>query len=191
MNAGGTDLRRRMPFIVLGAILVVGVIIGVIVSLVGARTTAPEQTSGPDPEPTLSPRSGTPMPVQAGVLGESTEITGLYGNGSILVNRATWHTTGDIPPTEGRQYLTLEFEVETREGLIVLQKEMFTAYEADETEHVPTIGSGEPNDLGNTEVTPGSPVTFTVSFDLQPGATTVIMADEGYNSLVVYEVPGP
>ncbi len=193
MNEGdGIDLRRRMPFIVLGAALVIGLIIGAVVWFVQSRPDpARTETGNNAPETSLTPRTGTPAPVQAGVLGQPTEIVGLYGTGSVVVNRATWHTTGDIVPAAGRQYLTVEFEVTAQGGAIALQKEMFTAYEANKTEHVPTIGAGENNDLGNIEAVPGTPAQFTVSFDLPPGATTVILTDEGFNPLVVYEVPGP
>ncbi len=165
----------------LGAALVIGLIIGAVVWFVQSRPDPARTETGNNapPETSLTPTHRHPGAVQAGVLGQPTEIVGLYGTGSVVVNRATWHTTGDIVPAAGRQYLTVEFEVTAQGGAIALQKEMFTAYEANKTEHVPTIGAGENNDLGNIEaVPPGTPAQFTVSFDLPPGATTVILTDE-------------
>lgn len=188
--------RSRIPNIVAiagAALLVLGVLGGLLLWRFSGGTTTERPQEGPEASPTstLTPRSGTPAPVQEVKVGQRVQIQGLYGKGSVMVTRAEWSDKGDLPPGAGRKYLNLELRYDASEGLLQLSKNQFAAYDLAKKEYLPGIGSGK-DPLPDTEVKPGQPpVTGWVSIELPPDQTLFVISDEGINPLVIVDLPKP
>lgn len=187
--------RSPIPTIVAvagAALLVLGVLGGLLLWRFSGGTTT-ERQEGPkaSPSSTLTPRSGTPAPVQEVKVGQRAAIEGLYGKGSVIVTRAEWSDKGDLPPGAGKRYLNLELRYDCTEGLLQLSKNQYAAYDLAKKEYLPGIGAGK-DPLPDTEVKPGqAPVTGWISIELPPGRTLFVISDEGINPLVIVDLPKP
>lgn len=188
--------RPKIPTVVAAAgaaVLVIGVLAGLLLWRFSGGSL-PGQTEGPgDPTPssTLTPRTGTPAPVQEAKVGQRTPILGLYGRGTVTVTRAEWSDSGDLPPGAGRKYLNVELRYDCTEGVLQLSKNQYAAYDLAKKEYLPGIGSGK-DPLPDAEVQPGQPpTTGWISIELPPGQTLFVVSDEGINPLVIVDLPKP
>ncbi|GAB3711695.1 hypothetical protein GCM10028815_27190 [Mariniluteicoccus flavus] len=184
--------RGKIPTIVAAAgaaLIVIGVLVGLLLWRFSGGST--ERLEGPEatPTPTLTPRSGTPAPVQEVKVGQRTNIVGLYGKGSVMITRTEWSDKGDLPPGEGKRYLNVELRYDCSEGILTLSKNQYAAYDLAKKEYLPGIGSGK-DPIPDGEVRPGQqPVTGWVSIEMPPGQTLFVVSDEGINPLVIVDIP--
>jgi hypothetical protein len=183
--------RYPLPLLILGGVLAVALVVGLFLAI---RITlgAPATRDVPDGHPgtTLTPRSGTPAPLQMAKPGDRVQVEGLYGTGSILVMRAEWSDTGDLPPSEGRMYLNVELRYDVARGAMFVHPNYFTAYDQAQNEYYPGIGSGKPQ-LPPQELKEGQSTTGWVSIELPPEQSFFVITDEGINPLVMVEIPKP
>lgn len=186
--------RYPLPLLILGAVLVVAILAGVflVIRINLDDSGAPDPAAVPigEPQMTLTPRTGTPAPLQMARPGQRVRVEGLYGNGSVMVTRAEWSDTGDLPPGQGRMYLNVELRYDVAEGSLFLHPNHYTAYDAAQTEYYPGIGSGKAQ-LPAQELKAGQSATGWVSIELPPGPTFFVITDEGINPLVMVEIPPP
>lgn len=184
--------RYPLPLLILGGLLVAALLIGVFV-LVRLSLGEPAGREAADPgEPgiTLTPRTGTPAPLQLASPGERVQVEGLYGRGSVMVARAEWSDTGDLPPSEGRRYLNLELRYDVADGSMFVHPNYYAAYDEAKNEYYPGIGSGKPQ-LPQQEIKAGRSATGWVSIELPPGQSFFVISDEGINPLLMVEIPAP
>lgn len=185
--------RYPLPLLILGAILVVAIVVGGFLLIrINLTDRATPELGTPTAEPgmTLTPRTGTPAPLQTTRPGERVRVEGLYGNGSVMVTRAEWSGSGDLPPGQGRMYLNVEVRYDVAQGSMFINPNFYTAYDTARTEYYPGIGSGKPP-LPTQELKAGQSATGWISIELPPGETFFVITDEGINPLVMVEIPPP
>lgn len=179
------------PLIILGMVLAIALVIGGFVWLrLSLGDPASRGQAGPEPLTTLAPRQGTPAPLQTAQIGERVQIEGLYGQGSFLVIRHEWSTKGDLPTSQGRQYLNLEVRYDASAGSLFIKPDFFAAYDVNKNEYLSGIGSGK-DPIRPQELKAGQSATGWVSIELPPGPSFFVLSDEGINPLVLVQIPGP
>lgn len=184
--------RFPVPLLVLGGVLVLALLVGGFIFLrvqLGDPSTRGPARPG-DPLTTLTPRSGTPAPLQTAVVGERVQVEGLYGKGTVMVVRSEWSDQGDLAPSHGRQYLNLEVRYDVAEGSMFVHPNFYAVWDSAKIEYYPGIGSGKVQ-LGQQEIRAGRSVTGWVSIELPPGQSFFLISDEGINPLVLVEIPAP
>lgn len=180
-----------MPLVVLGvAILVALLVAGFIWLRIVLGDPASRDESGPEPLTTLAPRAGTPAPLQTAQEGQRVQIQGLYGRGSFMVVRHEWSTTGDLPTSQGRQYLNVEVRYDAAEGSLFIKPDFYSAFDVNKNEYLAGIGSGK-DPIATQELKAGQSATGWVSIELPPGRSFFVVTDEGINPLVMVDIPGP
>ncbi|WP_432558539.1 hypothetical protein [Granulicoccus sp. GXG6511] len=185
--------RRTYPksLLIMGAVLVAALLVGGFVWLrVFLGDPAARSDVAPEPLTTLTPRSGTPMPLQTVDVGQRVPIQGLYGQGSFMVVRHEWSAEGDLPTSLGRQYLNVEVRYDSAEGSLFIKPDFFAAYDVNKNEYLSTIGSGK-DPIQPQELQAGQSATGWVSVEVPPGRTFFVVSDEGINALVMVDIPGP
>ncbi|MDO5683126.1 MAG: hypothetical protein Q4G46_09910 [Propionibacteriaceae bacterium] len=185
--------RRTYPksLLIIGALFATALLVGGFIWLrMFLGDPAARNDLGPEPLTTLTPRAGTPMPLQTVKVGERVHIQGLYGDGSFMVVRHEWSPEGDLPTSLGRQYLNLEVRYDAGEGSLFIKPDFFAAYDVNKNEYLSGIGSGkepiQPQELKN-----GKSATGWVSIEMPPGRSFFVVSDEGINPLVMVDIPGP
>ena len=184
--------RYPLPLLILGGVLAVALVVGIFLAIRFSLDGAPGVEEPLDGEPgiTLTPRTGTPAPLQTARPGDRVQIEGLYGTGSVLITRAEWSDTGDLPPSAGRMYLNVELRYDVAEGSMFIHPNYFTAYDLAKNEYYPGIGSGK-QQLAAQELKAGQSATGWVSIELPPEQSFFVITDEGINPLVMVEIPAP
>lgn len=177
------------PVLVLGA----GVLIAALVVLFFFIRTQVNQPLGdvdPSPTPTLTPRSGTPAPLQHGAVGQRMTVEGLYGKGTIMLTEVEWSDKGDLPPGEGKRYLNLKLRYDCTEGTMLTSPNFYAVYDTKKNEYLPGIGAGK-DPLGDNDLKAGQTKEGWVSVEMPPGPALLVISDEGINPLIVTEIPKP
>lgn len=177
------------PVVVFGA----GVLLAALVVLFFFIRTQVNQPLGdvdPTPTPTLTPRSGTPAPLQQGAIGQRMTVEGLYGKGTIMLSAAEWSDRGDLPPADGKQYLNLKLRYDCTEGTMLTSPNFIAVYDTNKTEYLPGIGAGK-DPLGDNELKAGQSKEGWASVEMPPGPALLVISDEGINGLIVIEIPKP
>ncbi|WP_133626637.1 hypothetical protein [Enemella evansiae] len=177
------------PVLVLGA----GVLLAALVVLfffIRMQVTQPTGDVDASPTPTLTPRTGTPAPLQHGSVGQRVTVEGLYGKGTIMVAAAEWSDKGDLPPGEGKQYLNLKLRYDCTEGTMLTSPNYYAVYDTSKNEYLPGIGAGK-DPLGDNELKAGQSKEGWVSVEMPPGPALLVISDEGINGLIVTEIPKP
>jgi hypothetical protein len=184
--------RYPLPLLIVGGLLVVALLIGgfAVIRLSLGDPAAPNQAGPGEPLNTLTPRTGTPAPLQVARPGERVQVQGLYGSGTVMVVRAEWSDSGDLPPSEGRKYLNVEIRYDVAAGSMMVHPNFYAAYDAARNEYYPGIGSGKPQ-FAQQEINSGRSATGWVSIELPPGEVIFVISDEGINPLVAVEIPDP
>lgn len=179
------------PMVILGLVIFIALLIGGFVWLrLFLGDPATRGQVGPEPLTTLAPRQGTPAPLQTAQEGQRVQIEGLYGQGSFMVIRHEWSATGDLPTSQGRQYLNLEVRYDASAGSLFIKPDFFAAYDVNKNEYLSGIGSGK-NPIRAQELKAGQSATGWVSIELPPGDSFFVLSDEGINPLVLVPIPGP
>ncbi|MDO5499291.1 MAG: hypothetical protein Q4F67_06380 [Propionibacteriaceae bacterium] len=180
-----------LPMLIGGGVLFLALLIGGFIWVrMELGDPAERSNAGPEPLTTLAPREGTPAPLQTAAIGQRVQIEGLYGKGSVMVVRHEWSTEGDLPTSQGRQYLNLEVRYDAAEGSLFITPDFFAAYDVNKNEYLSGIGSGK-EPIRPQELKAGQSATGWVSIEMPPGRSFFVISDEGINSLVMVDIPAP
>jgi len=154
--------------------------------------SAPASVPAPAPGPTQPPLPAA-LPVTltvGGDLGRPVPFATKAGAGTILVTKATWTGTGDMPPAPGMAYLIVDVEFMGTAGHVQAGESTVLVQDAAGTRRFAAYGAG---DAGTPDrvLKPGARLTGQIGFQLPAGDATLVVLDERGLDAALVAIPGP